>query len=193
MAVVIAGPFFGNFMKKIKTGEIKAAAPPEIVGDLPSVTLSFTLAIFPVFLISLATFGKSFLGLDNPYVSLVGEPVFALLLAVLMACYFLGKRRGLALPKIMGFLQDSISNIAMIMMVIAAGGGFKQVLIDSGVANEVAVSAENAGPTFTPSQLSRSPMLPTITCLMLVLATTFSKVVTKFSRSKIASAPESLS
>lgn len=148
--VVIAGPFFGNFMKRIKTGEIKAAPPLEVIGDLPSVALSFSLAIFPVFLISLATFGKSFLGFNNPYVTLVGEPVFALLLAVLLACYFLGKRRGLALPKIMGFLSDSISNIAMIMMVIASGGGFKQVLIDSGVANEVAVGA---------SQLSLSPLV----------------------------------
>ena len=148
--VVIAGPFFANFTKRIKTGEIKTAPPIEVIGDLPSVWLSFSLAIFPVLLISLATFGKSFLGFNSPFVSLIGEPVFALLLALLLACYFLGKKRGLALPKIMGFLQDSISGMAMIMMVIAAGGGFKQVLIDSGVANEVAASA---------SQLSLSPLV----------------------------------
>ena len=148
--VVIAGPFFANFTKRIKTGEIKTAPPIEVIGDLPSVWLSFSLAIFPVLLISLATFGKSFLGFNSPFVSLIGEPVFALLLALLLACYFLGKKRGLALPKIMGFLQDSVSGMAMIMMVIAAGGGFKQVLIDSGVANEVAASA---------SQLSLSPLV----------------------------------
>jgi H+/gluconate symporter-like permease len=35
-------------------------------------------------------------------------------------------------------LQDGVLSIAMIMLVIAAGGGFKQVLIDSGVAKQVA-------------------------------------------------------
>ncbi len=148
--VVIAGPFLANFTKHIKTGEIKTAPPLEVKGDLPSVWLSFSLAVFPVLLISLATFGKSFLGFNSPFISLIGEPVFALLLALLLACYFLGKRRGLSLPNIMGFLQDSISSIAMIMMVIAAGGGFKQVLIESGVAKEVAMIA---------SQMSLSPLV----------------------------------
>ncbi|HWA34115.1 MAG TPA: hypothetical protein VG737_08305, partial [Cyclobacteriaceae bacterium] len=40
--------------------------------------------------------------------------------------------------QMMGFLQDSIAGVAMIMMVIAAGGGFKQILLTSGVADEVA-------------------------------------------------------
>ena len=54
------------------------------------------------------------------------------------------------MKQMMTFLQDSVSAIAMIMMVIAAGGGFKQVLIDSGVANEVAIHA---------SRLSLSPLV----------------------------------
>ncbi|CAN5221881.1 gluconate transporter [soil metagenome] len=136
--VVIAGPFFAGFMKKIKTGPIKSSHTPSVFESLPSVGLSFGLAVFPVFLISIATFGRSFLGITNPYVQLLGEPVVALLLALLLSCYFLGFRRGLTLPKVMTFLQDSISSVAMIMMIIAAGGGFKQILIDSGVAKEVA-------------------------------------------------------
>ncbi len=148
--VVVAGPLFGNFVKRMKTGAIMSAPTVDVIEDPPSVMLSFSLAIFPVLLISLATFGKSFLGFNSPFIALLGEPVFALLLALLLACYFLGKRRGLSLPKMMGFLQDSISSIAMIMMVIAAGGGFKQVLIDSGVAKEVAMTA---------SHLSLSPLV----------------------------------
>ncbi len=147
---IIAGPFFATFMKKIKVGALKTSVTAVIFKDLPSVSLSFGLAVFPVFLISIATFGKSFLGITNPFLVLVGEPVVALLLAVLVACYFLGYKRGLTLPQVMGFLQDSISSVAMIMMIIAAGGGFKQVLIESGVAKEVATYA---------SQLSLSPLV----------------------------------
>jgi Gnt-I system high-affinity gluconate transporter len=135
---VVAGPFFANFVKRIKLGEVKQVAQVEMPGMLPSVALSFSLAIFPVLLISLATIGKSFLHLTNPFIGLVAEPVVALLLALLLACYLLGWRRGMNTTQMMGFLQDSIAGVAMIMMVIAAGGGFKQILLTSGVANEVA-------------------------------------------------------
>ncbi len=140
---IIAGPFFANFVKKIKLGEIKSSPTASVFKDLPSVSLSFGLAVFPVFLISVATFGKSFLNITNPYVSLVGEPVVALLLALLLACYLLGFRRGMSVLQVMGFLTESITSMAMVMMIIAAGGGFKQVLIDSGVAKEVANHASN--------------------------------------------------
>lgn len=39
-------------------------------------------------------------------------------------------------------LQSSVLSVAMIMLIIAAGGSFKQVLLDSGVANEVAEVAK---------------------------------------------------
>ena len=147
---VIAGPFFARFMKYIKTGEIKSVPVAAMIEELPSVGLSFGLAVFPVLLISFATVGTSFLGLNSPVIHILGEPVLALLLALLLACYFLGWRRGMSVKQMMTFLQDSVSAIAMIMMVIAAGGGFKQVLIDSGVANEVAIHA---------SRLSLSPLV----------------------------------
>ena len=141
--VVIAGPFFANIVKKMKIGEIKSVPQTEVPQDLPSVSLSFGLAVFPVVLISLSTFGKSFFHLDSPAIGLLGDPVMALLLALLMAAYLLGLRRGMTMKQVMGLLQDSVSVIAMIMMVIAAGGGFKQVLIDSGVAKEVGAFASN--------------------------------------------------
>lgn len=147
--VVIAGPFFSRFMKKIKGGDIKTTPVPKNT-QLPSVALSFSLALFPVLLISLAAMAKGFSGLDSPLIRLIGEPVFALLLALVLACYFLGWKKGMSIKEMMNFLQDSVSTIAMIMMVIAAGGGFKQVLIDSGVAKEVANYA---------STLSLSPLV----------------------------------
>jgi len=147
---IIAGPFFARLMKKIKTGEIKSVPVTATIDELPSVGLSFGLAVFPVLLISFATIGTSFMGLNSPVIHLLGEPVFALLLALLLACYFLGWRRGMTMKQMMTFLQESVSAIAMIMMVIAAGGGFKQVLIDSGVAKEVAFQA---------SRLSLSPLV----------------------------------
>lgn len=143
-AVIIAGPFFARFVKKIKTGDIKSMAPAEFKGELPSIPMSFSLAIFPVFMISLATVFKTFLNIDQPMINFLAEPLVALLLALILACYFLGVKRGMSIKEIMVFLQDSVSGIAMIMMIIASGGGFKQVLIDSGMAQSVADYAAQA-------------------------------------------------
>ena len=62
----------------------------------------------------------------------IGDPTVALLLSVLSAVYFLGIRRGKTMPQMMQWLQDGISGIAMILLIITAGGVFKQVIIDSG-------------------------------------------------------------
>ena len=69
--------------------------------------------------------------------------------------------------------------------------------------NETAPGIDQAGTIFftlrttrltiTPLKPSRSPMLPTITCLTAVFAITCCTVVAKFSSTTIASAPESLS
>jgi gluconate transporter len=134
--VVIAGPLFAHFMKKIKGGDLPVPIIKDI--ELPSVTTSFVLALLPVALISLATLVNGFTSLDNPMIRLAGEPVVALLLSLILACYFLGWRKGLTIKTIMNFLQEGVLSVAMIMLITAAGGGFKQVLIDSGVAKEVA-------------------------------------------------------
>jgi Gnt-I system high-affinity gluconate transporter len=139
--IVIAGPLFANVVRRMKVAEIMPAPDTNSIPNMPGVKLSFSLAVFPVFLIAVATVSKVFLGINHPVIQLLAEPVFALLLAFFLAGYFLGWKRGLSMNQMMGFVQDSVSGIAMIMMIIAAGGAFKQVLIDSGVANEVAAHA----------------------------------------------------
>jgi H+/gluconate symporter-like permease len=85
-----------------------------------------------------ATALRTFSIIDHPMLRMLSEPAVALLLALLLTCYFLGWRRNMNTKTMMGHLQDGVLSIAMIMLVIAAGGGFKQVLIDSGVAKQVA-------------------------------------------------------
>jgi Gnt-I system high-affinity gluconate transporter len=50
----------------------------------------------------------------------------------LLAVYFLGINRGKSMPDMMQMLNDGISGIAVILLIITAGGVFKQVIIDSG-------------------------------------------------------------
>ncbi|MEI7828964.1 MAG: SLC13 family permease [Prolixibacteraceae bacterium] len=57
----------------------------------------------------------------------------ALFTAVLVAIFTLGLRKGNSMEKVMGSASSSIGAVSMIVLIIAAGGGFSQVLKDSNV------------------------------------------------------------
>ncbi|TNF45879.1 MAG: TRAP transporter large permease subunit, partial [Bacteroidetes bacterium] len=61
----------------------------------------------------------------------------ALLMAVFTGIYFLGIKQGRKMDDLMKSLGKAAASIAMIVLIIAAGGAFKQVLTDSGVAEYI--------------------------------------------------------
>ncbi|MGA5302701.1 GntP family permease [Nucisporomicrobium flavum] len=74
----------------------------------------------------------------------LGDPVVALLLGVLLAMWTLGKRAGFDRAQTSSVLGGALPPIAGILLIVAAGGGFKQVLVDAGVGNVVADAAKDA-------------------------------------------------
>ncbi|BCJ48744.1 permease [Actinoplanes sp. NBRC 14428] len=74
----------------------------------------------------------------------LGEPVVALLFGVLLAMWTLGKRAGFDRAQTSAVIGGSLPPIAGILLIVAAGGGFKQVLVDAGVGNVVADAAKDA-------------------------------------------------
>jgi gluconate:H+ symporter, GntP family len=65
--------------------------------------------------------------------SWLGHPIVALLLSVLLAIYLLAARHGMPRRQVLEMLEDSLRPIAAIVLIIGAGGAFKQVLITTGV------------------------------------------------------------
>jgi gluconate transporter len=63
----------------------------------------------------------------------LSDPNMALMVAVLIGLYTLGMKQGRKMPDLMKSLGKSVGAIAMIILIIAAGGAFSQVLKDSGV------------------------------------------------------------
>ena len=61
----------------------------------------------------------------------------ALLMSVFVGLYLLGIRQGRKMDDLMKSMGKAASSIAMIVLIIAAGGAFKQVLTDSGVAEYI--------------------------------------------------------
>ena len=68
----------------------------------------------------------------------VGNANVALLAGVFAALYTLGLRRGRRMDDLMPALSNAIGGVASLVLVIAAGGAFAQVLRDGGVADYVA-------------------------------------------------------
>ncbi|MER5673845.1 SLC13 family permease [Pseudonocardia alni] len=75
----------------------------------------------------------------------VGTPLVALLLSVLVAMITLGTGSGMNRAGIMGSLERSLPAIAGIVLIVAAGGGFKQTLVDTGIGAMIAGWATGAG------------------------------------------------
>src|SRR3954471_4880462 len=63
----------------------------------------------------------------------VGDPVVALLAGVLVAMWVLGFRSGMNRSQVERTVGSGLPAIAGILLIVAAGGGFKQMLVDAGV------------------------------------------------------------
>jgi Gnt-I system high-affinity gluconate transporter len=136
--VIVAGPMLGRIMQRIKVDVSRNtlfSAPVEKKQDLPSAWASFLFALLPVILIILKVIvdavvkGNSLL---KSIVTFTGNATVALLIAVICTGYFLGVRKSKSMDEVMKWLSDAVAGVALIVFIIAAGGVFKQVLIDSG-------------------------------------------------------------
>jgi Gnt-I system high-affinity gluconate transporter len=144
-AVIIAGPLFGRFLKRLPVTNTLETVDGNVQSDNDQQTMpppfpSFFLALLPVLIITLSVlFGKQG-GAENAFgkiVSFLGDPAVALFITVLLAIVYFGiiRRKGTAIG--LGWVQQGISGVAVILMIIGAGGVFKQVLTDSGIGDYI--------------------------------------------------------
>jgi Gnt-I system high-affinity gluconate transporter len=140
-AVLIAGPLLGKQLQKIKTdtsGFFLADEKP-VEKNLPPALPSFLIALLPVILITFSVIASFILsnGLLKTILLFIGNATIALLIAVLLAIYYFGIRRGASMETAMSWMSDAIAGIAVILLIITAGGVFSQVLRDSGTGNYI--------------------------------------------------------
>ncbi len=98
------------------------------------------IGLLPVLLITLAVIADNFLPdqLLKKIILFFGDPTIALLLSVLIAMWYFGLRAGETMNTTSKWLNEAISGIAIIILIITAGGIFKQVLQDSGTDKYIA-------------------------------------------------------
>ena len=74
----------------------------------------------------------------------LGTPVIALTVGVIVAMFVLGYFNGFSRSEVGETTGRALPPIAGILLIVAAGGGFKQVLVDAGVGNVIANAAKGA-------------------------------------------------
>ena len=133
-------------------------ANPEAPGELvdkqmrgprrnPGFWAAVLAVLLPVALMLIRGIGEVFLQEGTALrdtLEIVGEPVVALLAGVFVAMWALGKRAGFDRKETSAVLGGALPPIAGILLIVAAGGGFKQVLVDAGVGNVIADAARDA-------------------------------------------------
>jgi GntP family gluconate:H+ symporter len=113
----------------------------------PPFALAVLAIVLPVVLMLIRAIGE--LTLDDGsttrnVLDFVGEPAVALLVGVLVAMVTVGWASGMSRVRINESLGSGLPGVASIMLIVAAGGGFKQELSDSGVAQVIADAAKDS-------------------------------------------------
>ncbi len=163
--VIVAGPLFGRVAAKLVpigaagaglavTGEDREgdgmsgpAEDPDRTGS-PSFAITLLTLLAPLVLMLikaaadlLATAGSGIRSL----LDFIGDPVVALLVGVLLAMVTFGSRVGFSLPVLSKKIGASLLPIVGVILIVGAGGGFKQVLVDGGTGTAIAKIAAAAG------------------------------------------------
>ncbi|MFJ7930329.1 gluconate:H+ symporter [Peribacillus sp. NPDC096448] len=143
---VIAGPLFAKWIHKrvIPIGEPELIRVETKSSGLPGTGVSFFIILLPVLLMVLTVVAPylPIPGSIEKFLLFIGSPVIALLISCFAAYYFLGYRQGMDKSLIKKLTEECLLPLASIILIIGAGGGFKQILIDSGVGTAIASMSE---------------------------------------------------
>ncbi|WP_328535216.1 gluconate:H+ symporter [Streptomyces sp. NBC_00344] len=108
--------------------------------EMPGLGWSLSVALFPVVLIAGAAVTDLVTSAETPFLHLVafiGSAPIALLLTLALAAWAFGPRIGRSLAEVNASCTSAAQAMAMILLVIGAGGAFKNVLVEGGISDYI--------------------------------------------------------
>ncbi|WPB55495.1 gluconate:H+ symporter [Xylophilus sp. GOD-11R] len=147
-AIALAGPIYGNFMAprmKVRPDDALVAQYAPGADDAadkprrtpPGIGLGLLTALLPALLMLLHALAEVLLAKESPLLHVagfVGNPIVAMLLGVVFAVLVL--RPG-APEEVRKALSQSVKPVANVLLIIAGGGAFQQVLTDAHVGDAI--------------------------------------------------------
>ncbi len=152
--IVVAGPLYGAIAGRWvvidapSTFDSGDQREPVAEESRPSFTVTIATILLPVVLMLAKALAD--IVIDDPddgvqkVFDVVGAPFIALLIGVLVAMVTFGVRVGMDKATLSDTVSESLPPIAGILLIVSAGGGFKQVLVDSGIGTLLADWARDA-------------------------------------------------
>ena len=140
LSLIFAGILWSKFIgSKIDAGlpsniqEVREAEE----GNLPKFSTVLCIILVPLVLILCNTLSTYIPGIApaRPVLEFLGTPFVALIIAVLCAMYFLGKKQGYDGEQLKKILDRSLRPTGQILLVITGGGIIRWVLQDCGMGN----------------------------------------------------------
>lgn len=147
-AMILGGPLYGAFIAPRMTTrpdealleQFTAVRQADAGHSVPGVGLGVLAALLPALLMLLHAVAEMLLPKTSPLMhvaAFLGNPLVAMLLGVLFAAVALVLARGGDAEKLRDALGKSLKPIAGIMLIIAGGGAFQQVLTSAKVGDAI--------------------------------------------------------
>jgi GntP family gluconate:H+ symporter len=151
--VIIAGPVLAKPMARwvpVQASDklLGPATEREREGRRPAFGIALSVVLLPVVLMLLMTVVTA-TGFDGNILGkilvFIGTPLQALLITSLYAMIVLGTALGRSMGEVAQVTGDAFAPIASILLIVGAGGGFKQTLVDSGVGEVIGNGIAGSG------------------------------------------------
>lgn len=121
-------------------GNVMKPAPKMPKAQLPSFGISILVPLLPAILMIISSVAKLFTSSHSSlykFATFTGSAEISMLITVLIAMWVFGYRRGQSGAQVTKHLSSAIEGISNVLMVIAAGGIMKEVIIDAGIGNKI--------------------------------------------------------
>jgi GntP family gluconate:H+ symporter len=152
--IILAGPLFGKLagrwvvVEAPHTFDADRLADGEAAQRRPSFGVTMLSVLLPVVLMLGKALVDIFIDDKSQWLrqifDILGTPLIALLLAVIVGMFTLGRGAGMTRDQLTKCIESGLPPVAGIILIVAAGGGFKQVLVDTGIGTLLAKWAEGA-------------------------------------------------
>jgi GntP family gluconate:H+ symporter len=143
--LAIAGPLFGRVASSwVHVSPPERMTPARASDELdtrPSFVATAGTMLLPVVMMLAKALADVFVddqgSLTYRIFDVIGTPLIALLAAVIVAMFTLGRAAGFDKERMSATVDASLAPIAGVMLIVGAGGGFKQTLVDCGVGQTI--------------------------------------------------------
>ncbi|MFB7886073.1 GntP family permease [Microbacterium sp. NPDC056057] len=146
-AVIVAGPLFSGLAARwvrVPVPDLFVTAEDE--GEQQTRRPSFAATLASILLPVVLMLARAIADIIAPgstapakaVIDFLGTPAVALLIAVIVGFFVLGGGAGFGRAEIAKSVGSSLGPIAGILLIVGAGGGFKQVLVDTGIGDVIA-------------------------------------------------------